>query len=415
MCSVARQLLDARRMERSLSIWEVVGVAVPLLGLGACVTQTNDPCASAKPGEACRWAGTGERGFNAANPTAGRTEARLYFPMDLTFGPDGRAYIADWNNHMIRRVEQDQSLRVVVGTDYEGDGPPEMEDRLPVCNPKGALGTTVALNHPSEVRFGPDGLLYISAWHNNKIRVLDTVTGMVKTIAGDFYGYSGDNGPACAAVFNQPKSIDFDPDGTIYTVDQRNVRIRKITPPPERIVTTIAGTGVLGNAGDGGQAIDAQFGFETTATPRPSGALVKQGNVLYLADSMNNRIRRIHLDSGIIDCIAGQSAEAGYSGDGGPATAATFNFPMDLELGPDGRLYVADRYNNAIRAIDLTSGIVETVAGGTSCKTEKETCPDRAPAKEIGLNQPYGIAFDGDGNLFIADTENSRILEVVKP
>jgi sugar lactone lactonase YvrE len=393
----------------------ILGVSLLLLPLGACGTDdSNDPCDGAKSGEACMWAGTGDKGFNKEHPTAPRYEAKLYFPMDLTFGPDGRAYIADWNNHMIRRVEKDQSVTIVVGTDYEGDGPPEMEDRLPVCNPVGAQGTTVALNHPSEVRFGPDGLLYISAWHNNKIRTLDVATNVVKTIAGDFYGFAGDNGPACTAVFNQPKSIAFDDDGSLYTVDQRNVRIRKLGPAPDRIVTEVAGTGVLGNLGDGGQATDAQFGFETTATPRPSGALVRVGKTLYIADSMNNRIRRINLDTGVIDCIAGLSAEAGYSGDGGPATAAKFNFPMDLELGPDGRLYVADRYNNAVRAIDLTSGIVETVAGGHACNTNKETCATRAPALDIGLNQPYGIAFDATGNLYIADTENSRIFEVVK-
>ena len=138
------------------------------------------------------------------------------------------------------------------------------------------------------------------------------------------------------------------------------------------------------------------------------------GRLLYVADSLNNRIRRINLDTGIVDCIAGGSSQAGYTGDGGPALQATFNFPMDIELGPDGRLYVADRYNYAVRAIDLVTGIVETVAGGAKCDTSAERCAERAPARQIKLNEPYGIAFDPAGNLYIADTHNSRILKVAR-
>jgi DNA-binding beta-propeller fold protein YncE len=387
-----------------------IGLALVLVG-GACTG--DDPCSTS--GTACVWAGTGERGFNIEKPNANRLDSKLYYPTDLTFGPDGRAYIVDWNNHRIRRVETDDSLRVVIGTDYEGDGPPEMEDRLPLCNPAGALGTTVAMNHPTEAKFGPDGLLYIAAWHNNKIRVFDPATNMVTALAGDGYGFTGDGGPACKALFNQPKSVAVAPDGTIYTIDQRNVRIRAITPGPSPTITTIAGIGSEGNIGDGGQATDAQFGFETVPTPRPSGALLLSGRLMYVADSLNNRIRRINLDTGIVDCIAGASAQAGYSGDGGPALQATFNFPMDLELGPDGRLYVADRYNHAVRAIDLTTGIVETVAGnGTKCDTTTDSCGDHRPARDTAFNEPYGIAFDAPGNLYIADTNNSRIVKVTR-
>ena len=391
--------------------------AFGLLTLAAACGGTsgpNDPCDGAPSGTACLWAGTGDKGFNAENPTADRLSSKLYFPSDLTFGPDGRAYISDWNNHKIRRVEADDSMTVIVGTDYEGDGSPQMEDRLPQCSPAGALGTTVAMNHPSDVKFGPDGLLYIAAWHNNKIRIYDPATGMV-TADGNGYGFVGDGGPACAALFNQPKTMVFDTDGTMYTLDQRNVRIRKITPAPSSMVTTIAGDGKLGNIGDGGPAITAEFGFEKIDTPRLSGGLALNGRSLYVADSLNNRIRRINLDTGMIDCIAGVSGTAGYSGDGGPAMRAQFNFPDDLEMGPDGNLYVAERYNHAVRKIDLTTGIVSTVVGnGTSCSTDAGTCSDVAKATSMQLNEPYGISFDGAGNLYVADTNNSRILKVIK-
>jgi sugar lactone lactonase YvrE len=363
---------------------------------------------------ACTWAGTGERGFNIENPNANRLKSKLYFPEDVTFGPDGRAYIIDWNNHRIRRVESDDSLRTVVGTDYEGDGPPQMEDRLPACNPPGALGTTVALNHVTDAEFGPDGKLYIAAWHNNKIRVYDPATDLVTVLAGDGYGFLGDNNPACTALFNQPKAVTVAADGTVYVVDQRNVRIRAIQPDANRTITTIAGRGTVGAYGDGGPAFDAEFGMDVGTTPQPSGGLQLVGRNLYMADSKNNRIRRIDLDSGIIDCIAGLR-EPGYSGDGGPAIDAQFSYPMDLELGPDGRLYVADRDNHVVRAIDLTTGIVDTVVGtGTSCDLYKTECPDHVPAREISLFEPYGIAFDAAGNLYVADTHNHRILRVAR-
>ena len=221
-----------------------LGLTALALAFTACGTSSNDPCDGAKSGTACRWAGTGDKGFNADNPVANRLDSILYFPTDLTFGPDGRAYVVDWNNHMIRRVNTNDTMETILGTDYEGDGDPDMNDRLPTCNPKGALGTTVAMNHPTEARFGPDGLLYVAAWHNNKIRTIDTATGYVKTVAGDFYGYSGDGGPMCAAIFNQPKSITWDAAGNMYIIDQRNVRIRRVGT--DQVITTIAGDGKLG-------------------------------------------------------------------------------------------------------------------------------------------------------------------------
>jgi DNA-binding beta-propeller fold protein YncE len=389
----------------------IVGLALTT-SLAACGDNiSEDPCD--QPGVACVWAGTGVRGFNNTHPDADKLESKLYFPSDLTFGPDGRAYIADWNNHRVRRVEDDNRLTVVVGTDYEGDGPPNMEDRLPQCAPPGALGTTVAMNHMTDAKFGPDGKLYIAAWHNNKIRVYDPNNDVVTVLAGDGYGYAGTNEPACTALFNQPKAIAFAPDGTIYTIDQRNVRIRKIATDPDRTISTFAGSGVLGDLGDGGQALDAQFGFETGTTPRPSGALLIDSGYMYVADSLNNRIRRINMQTNVIDCIAG-SVEPGYDGDNGPALAAHLNFPADLELGPDGRLYVADRVNSAVRAIDLTTGTITTVIGGRQCDLGLDKCPSIAPANEMPLNEPYGIAFDPLGNLYVADTHNHRIIRVAR-
>lgn len=391
--------------------------------LGLVATGCGDSGSDAEcsmSGTACMWAGIGERGYNIENPTAHRLKSKLYYPEDVTFDSEDRGYIVDWNNHRIRRVEKDDSLVDVIGTDYEGDGPPEMEDRLPTCNPAGAPGLTVALNHMTDVEFGPDGRLYMAAWHNNKIRIWDPATDLV-TAFGNGYGYAGDGDLACNVLFNQPKAIVFGPDGTLYTIDQRNVRIRAITgileDENQARIDTIAGTGAVGNVGDGGLAANAQFGFENGTTPRPAGALVWHQNKLLVADSLNNRIRSIDMSTGMIDCIAGrEDGQPGYSGDGGNALDATFNFPSDMELGPDGRLYVADRGNHAIRAIDLQTGTIETVAGtGVKCELEDgEDCPVGRAATEVPLNEPYGVAFDSVGNMYVADTHNNRILKVAR-
>ncbi|HEY4055613.1 MAG TPA: hypothetical protein VGM39_03355 [Kofleriaceae bacterium] len=386
-----------------------ISACLVLFAVAACGDSGGDDCA---PGKVCVWAGVGEPGFNNLKPDADRLESKFYFPEDITFGADGKGYIVDWNNHRIREAGLDGKVTTIVGTDYEGDGPPGEEDRLPQCSPPGAQGTLVAMNHPTDVEFGPDGRLYIAAWHNNKIRVWDPTTHNLTSLAGDSYGFSGDNGPACKAVFNQPKSIVFDETGMLYTIDQRNLRIRTIAS--DGTIATFAGSGVQGNLGDGGLALDAQFGWDKGTTPQPTGSLVMHGRDLIVADTLNNRIRRINLDTHAIDCIAGGSATAGYSGDGGAAIDAKLNYPNDLEIGPDGRLYIADQENHVIRAMDLDTGVITTVVGtGEACDLADGECPVGDPLT-TRLNEPYGLGFDPTGNMYVADTHNHRILEVMK-
>ncbi|MEN9578100.1 MAG: hypothetical protein RJA70_1109 [Pseudomonadota bacterium] len=364
-------------------------------------------------GAACTWGGVkGKRGFNGDGlPLA---ESWLGFVSDLTFDPEGRAWIMDWNNHRVRRVESDQTLATIIGADYEGDGPPGETDRLPVGDPEGALCTTVALNHPTDIGFMSDGTIVLAAWHNNKIRVMDPKTQIVTVMAGNGYGYNGDDGAAYLAEFNQPKSIAIDDEDRVYLNDQRNQRIRRIDNGKPRQITNIAGTGEKGFSGDGGAALAAQFYFDQGTTPLPSGALAIRSNDLFVADSLNHRIRHIDLDTGIIETIAGNGTR-GYSGDGGPALKASLNEPLDIELGPDGRLYVADSFNNAIRAIDLKAGTIQRVAGNA------EQCPapincfedlEGGAALDLQLSVPYGIEFDEHGALYISDTNNSRIVRV---
>ncbi len=398
----------------------VVGTTLFLLGTGCSADSESSSDCSSTSGTACTWAGVaGSIGFNGDG--LDRRESWLYFASDVTFAPDGSAWIADWNNHRVRRVDLDGKVATVIGTDYEGDGSPGETDRLPVGSPVGAPGTEIALNHPMDVEFFPDGRVLLAAWHNNKLRVYDPNTTMTTVLTGNSYGFNGDNGPAYMGLFNLAKAVAIDADGTVYAVDQRNQRVRKITNDATPMISTLAGTGTKGALGDGGPAIEAQLGFDGGNTPIPSGSLAIRGDELFIANSANNSIRRIKQSTGIIDCVAGCNAgaptAAGYSGDGGSALTATFNFPIDIEFGPDGRLYVADRNNNAIRAIDLENDRVETVAGngqpcaiGTVCTEAQEGLP----ALELQLNEPYGVSFDAAGNLYIADTLNSRIVRVAR-
>ncbi|HKU36827.1 MAG TPA: hypothetical protein VJR89_01735 [Polyangiales bacterium] len=376
--------------------------ALWVLGCVGCASSEPTPCES-QSGVVCAWAGTGELGFDGDGRA--RQESRLYWPADLTFGPDGRAWVLDWNNHAIRKVNEDQTFETVVGNFFVGDGPPDFSD----LTAPGARGTDVALNHPTDLQFGGDGKLYFAAWHNHKLRTVDPHTGLVQVMCGRGPGYSGDGGPAAGALFNQPKAIAIDDDGAIFVLDQRNFRIRKIDGSSDATIATIAGTGKAGYAGDEGPAVEALMNFETGGNPEPSGALaLGPDHALYVADALNQRIRRIDLASGQIETIAG-TGEAGYSGDGGPAIEAQLNNVKDLEFGPDGRLYLADTDNHRIRAIDLKKGRITTVAGnGKHGVGELGVAPE-----DVELNRPFGIAFDAGGALFIADTFNSRILEVM--
>lgn len=367
----------------------------------ACSGEDEGPPACAEaPGVACTWAGiTRDYGLNGDGRH--RTKTRLYWPEDVEFAPDGTPYLLDWNNHLIRRVRSDDTIETVVGS-FVGDGPPNQED----LTPPGADGLTVSLNHPTDIQFLPDGTLLFAAWHNHKLRTYDPSTGLVLVMCGKGAGYAGDGGPASGALFNQPKHIALAPDGSIYVLDQRNFRIREIAP--DQTMSTVVGTGVKGFGGDGGPPLDAQLDFEAGGNPEPSGALaLGPDGVLYVSDGLNHRIRKVDFASGTIETIAGTGAP-GFSGDGGPATQAQIDNVRDLEMGPDGRLYLADSENDRIRAIDLGSGTIETVVGTGA----EGTAGDGLPALEVELFRPFGIAFDAEGALYVSDTFNSRILKV---
>jgi sugar lactone lactonase YvrE len=363
-----------------------------------------DPASCEQPQVICTFAGTGKPVFDGDGRA--RLATSFYWPLDLDFAPDGRAYLLDWQNHRVRRIDFDGRLETVIGNDLVGDGPRDGSD----MSPDGAPGIDVELNHPTDLGFLPDGSVVVAAWHNHKVRRLDPVSGRVTVLAGSGPGKTGDGGPARQALLSQPKSVAVDPAGDIYVTDSRNQRIRRIDAA-SGVITAVVGSGQTGFEGDGADPMLARFHLQqANENPEPGGniALDAQGR-LYVADTFNNRVRRIDFDAGTVETVAGNGM-AGFAGDGGPAREAALNLPRDLEIGPDGRLYIADTNNHRIRVVNLEAGTIDTVAGDGKAAFSGEG----GPARAASLYRPFGIAFDGQGNLHVADTFNNRIRRIAR-
>jgi len=385
------------RSQPLLSLLAVVALA------SACDSDGPPPCPTTA-GTICTWAGNGEAGFNGDDEPL--SEARLYWPIDVTITRGGEFYILDWNNHQVRLLTAEGNLKTVLGTDFVGDGPFDLSDLMP----PGSDGTEINLNHPTQMLEEPGGTLLLISWHNHKIRRYDPKTGKAIVICGRGAGYAGDGGPIDdpEARLNQPSGGVLDDDGNLYLLDQRNQRIRLLSADGE-MLSTVAGSGEMGFAGDGGKPMEAQFHFPPGSNPPPAGTLTRDAKGrLYIADTLNHAIRRIDFAADTIETVAG-TGEAGYGGDDGPGTAAKLNNPRDIEIGPDGRLYIADELNHRVRALDVESGVITTVAGNGRA----EFSGDRGPAVDASLNRPTGVAFDADGTLYISDSHNHRVRTVV--
>ena len=213
-------------------------------------------------------------------------------------------------------------------------------------------------------------------------------------------GYSGDGGPAILADFsNNPGQLAMDAAGDLFVTDTDNNVIREINA--SGVITTVAGDGTPGYTGDNGPATSAEL-------KTPTGVAV-YGSDLYISDSGNNVIREVNLTTGVITTFAGDGL-FGYSGDGGPATAAELNHPADLAVDAAGNLYIADTANQMIREVNPATGVITTVAGSGN----DGIAATAGLATSADLAYPTGIAVDGAGDLFIGDSElGDRIREVV--
>jgi DNA-binding beta-propeller fold protein YncE len=349
------------------------------------------------PGEIQTWAGEGPAGFNGEGLPL--LKSRFYWPMDVLVTSAGDKFVIDWNNGRIREVQPDGTLITVFGTGFSGDGPPDFSDLIP----PGAPANTIQLNHPTDLIELRDGRILLSAWHNHKIRVWDRTTNLAFVLVGRDPGFAGDGGPAADARLHRPMSTVEAEDGTLYTLDQSNLRVRRIDPAG--IITSVVGTGSGGYNGDGIPPDQAMLNLPSGTNPAPCGGItLDAAGRLYICDTLNHRIRRVDFAADVIETVVGDGT-AGFGGDGGPGTAAQINNPRDLEFGPDGRLYFSDEFNNRVRAWDPVTGVIETVAGvGTSGFSG-----DGGAAVAAELNRPTGLEFDPEGRLYIADSFNHRV------
>jgi len=348
----------------------------------------------------------------------------------------------------LQKKEPGPEIRTLVGTGQRG------------VAREGDEAARATLDNPFFTVFGPDGLLYFSDYGTNRVLRVDR-QNKISVVAGNgIKGYSGDGGPARAAQLGAPHEVRFDRKGNLYIDERDNAVIRRVDMK-SGIISTVAGTGKPGYAGDGGPATKGEFN-------QPHGIVLDRDDNLYICDPLNNRVRRVDAKTGILTTFAGngQNGRApdegmltgvplagprsmeiaadgkwylalregnsifvidlakktlrriagngtnGYSGDGGPALAAQFGSlgaggltgPKGLVISPDGRImFVADCENHVVRRVDLKTGIISTVAG----TGERGDGPDGDPLK-CKLSRPHAVIVH-DRTLYISDSENHRI------
>jgi len=307
------------------------------------------------------------------------TSASLRGPSAVALDSAGNLFIADF--FAVYRLDQGTAiLSRIAGNEIPGSS----GDNGPA--------TSAQFQNPSGVAVDAAGNLYIA--DQNDHRIWKVSNGVIANVAGDgIPQFGGDNGPATAARLYNPSDVAVDSAGSLYVTDTINHRVRKVS---NGVITTVAGNGQGGFSGDNGPATSARLFY-------PSGVAVDAAGSLYIADSLNSRIRKV--SNGVVTTVAGNGM-AGFGGDNGPATSAQLQYPSGVAVDAAGNLYVTDLRNHRIRKI--SNGVITTVAGNG----QNGFSGDSGLATSAQLYAPYRVAVDAAGNLYIADSGNFRIRKV---
>lgn len=329
--------------------------------------------------------GDGDNGSDA-------TRARVNRPFGVDLDRAGNIYIVEYQGHRIRKVDaKTGAISTLAGTGEKGDA----GDNGPATRARFNQLHAVII-HPST------GDLYVADTMNHKLRKIDISTGEISTIAGTGEkGYSGDDGPATRAAFDQLYCIAWDAAAeNIYIADLGNRRVRKVNLK-SNVVTTVAGNGKRGVPEDGADA-------RTSPLVDPRAVAVDPKGNVYILERSGHALRVVNPE-GKIRTVAGTGAK-GFSGDGGPALEATMNGPKHLIVDRDGSVLIADTENHVIRRYLPESGKIVRVAG----TGKKGAAGVGGPADKVELNQPHGVLVDSKGNLYISDSTNDRVLRIEK-
>ncbi len=329
-------------------------------------------------------AGNGHAKFSGDGGPA--INASLNFPAGLAFDSIGNLFIADRNNHRVRKIDVNGIITTVAGNGI----PDYTEDNI--------KATESSLHFPSDVAVDKSGQIYISDRSNNRIRKVDA-KGIITTFAGmGVASYGGDFGPADEAFLKFPFGLTFDNQGNLFVADRGNNRVRKIDP--DGTIYTVAGTGLFAIRGDYGPANQADLAFPTDV------AADNKGNI-YITDRNNNRIRKVDPD-GIITTFMGTGLTH-YNGDQGVASQSNLHLPFSITISHDQKsLLIVDRSHFRIRKVDFLTGRVKTIAGNGKSLMKG----DGGPALGATLEGPSGITITDRGEIIFADQMHNRLRRI---
>ena len=328
-------------------------------------------------------AGSGTLGFSGDGGPA--TSARLFSPAGLALDNAGNLFLLDQGNHRIRKVNTAGVISTVAGNGsggFSGDG-----------GPATSASFSSATGHQG-ISVDRGGNLYLADYSNQRVRKVDS-SGIITTVAGNgIRTYSGDGGPATSASLTDPVAVAVDAAGNLYIAEFAGNRVRKVDTAG--VITTAAGGGPLGSNGDGGPATKAVLNAPFALALDPAGNL-------YIADATARRIRKVNT-AGIISTVAGNGGNF-YSGDGGPATSASFD-PTGVAADGAGNVFICETENRVrqVNAAGIISTIAGTGVGGFS--------GDGGPATSAMLQSPNDVGLDSAGNLYIADSFSMRVRKV---